>query len=150
MTEKPTDEMDKLLENATIEDFDDYYNRNKQYLKDDKKAFYHYYTDVVREKGLKLKDIYINADVSESFGGQIVRQEKGTKNRDLIIRLCMAAHFSLEETNRALKLYGFNELYSKISRDALILLAIKGRRFDLYELNDLLREKGYEPLSESE
>ena len=42
---------------------------------------------------------------STSYGSKIVTMEKHTKDRDLIIRLCLAGHFNWDETNRALKLY---------------------------------------------
>ena len=46
-----------------------------------------------------LKDVYMRSDVTESYGGKIITMTKHTKNRDLIIRFCLAGHFSLVETN---------------------------------------------------
>ena len=72
--------------------------------------------------------------------------EKHTKNRDLILRLCIAGHFNWDETNRALKLYGLSELYAKDPRDACIIVAVNNRIYDLAEINDMLTERKLQPL----
>ena len=76
--------------------------------------------------------------------------EKHTKNRDLIIRFCIAGHFLLDETNRALKLYGMAPLYARDKRDACLIVAINNRKYDLYELDSLLKEHGLPKLSTEE
>ncbi len=116
-------------------------------MRDAKKAFYYYMKDTLEEKGIRLKDVYLIADVSDSYGGQIIRMEKHTSNRDLIIRLCIGGHFTWKETSRALKLYGFTELYAKNTRDACIIAALNGRIFDPDRIDELLMEKGFEGLS---
>lgn len=82
---------------------------------------------LLHEKNIKLKDVYSFAGVTESYGSKIVTMEKHTKDRDLIIRLCLAGHFNWDETNRALKLYGLSELYAKDPRDACIIVAVNNR-----------------------
>ena len=76
--------------------------------------------------------------------------EKHTKDRDLIIRLCMAGHFTWDETNRALKLYGMTELYARDKRDACLIVAINHRIYDINEVNDMLIEQGMDKLSKDE
>ena len=76
--------------------------------------------------------------------------EKHTKNRDLIIRFCIAGHFSLNETNRALKLYGMNPLYAKDKRDVCIIVAINNRKYNFIEIDDILMEQGLSKLSVEE
>ena len=73
--------------------------------------------------------------------------EKHTRDRDLIIRFCIAGHFNWDETNRALKLYGFTELYAKNSRDAVLIVAINNRIYTLYDIDELLLEHGLECLT---
>ncbi len=68
--------------------------------------------------------------------------ERHTKNWDVIIRLCIAGHFSLLEVNRALKLYGLSELYAKEPRDACIIVALNNRIYDLGQIDDILTEHG--------
>jgi hypothetical protein len=76
--------------------------------------------------------------------------EKHTKDRDLIIRLCLAGHFNWDETNRALKLYGLSELYAKDPRDACMIVAINNRIYDMYEIDEMLMAKGLKKLTTEE
>ncbi len=142
MQQKPTDELNDILENMKPDELDGYLKDNEKYLADGKKAFYYYFKDVVDEKNIKLKDIYVSAGVTESYGSKIITMEKHTKDRDLIIRLCIAGHFTWNETDRALKLYGFTELYAKEPRDACLIVAINNRMFDLYDIDEMLVSKG--------
>lgn len=150
MQNKPTDELNALLENVKPEQIDGYFKDNRAYMADGKKAFYYYMKDVIEEKNILLKDVYSFAGVSEKYGSQIIEMEKHTKNRDLIIRFCVAGHFNWDETNRALKLYGMTELYAKDSRDACIIVAINNRIYDLASIDDMLTERGLKKLSKDE
>ena len=145
--EKSTDEVEKLLETMKPEQLDDFYKENRKYLKDEKKAFYYYMKDVVESKNILLKDMYLYAGITESYGGQILRMEKHTTNRDLIIRLCIAGHFSLPETNKALKLYDMPTLYAKDQRDACFIVAINNRIYDIYRINEMLAQQNLPELS---
>ena len=127
-----------------------YLKDNSKYMADEKKAFYYYMKDVLDEKNIKLKDVYSFAGVTESYGSKIVTMEKHTKDRDLIIRLCLAGHFNWDETNRALKLYGLSELYAKDPRDACIIVAVNNRIFDMYEIDEMLIRQGLRKLTTEE
>lgn len=150
MQEKPTNELDEMLGKMKPGELSGFYKENSKYLADDKKAFYYYFKDVIESKNIFLKDVYSFAGVTESWGGKIISMEKHTKNRDLILRLCIAGHFSLEEINRALKLYGMNPLYAKDKRDASIIVAINNRIYDLYQMDEILIEQGFSKLSADE
>ena len=150
MQEKPTNELDEMLGKMKPGELSGFYKENSKYLADDKKAFYYYFKDVIESKNIFLKDVYSFAGVTESWGGKIITMEKHTKNRDLILRLCIAGHFSLEEINRALKLYGMNSLYAKDKRDASIIVAINNRIYDLSELDELLENQGFVKLTADE
>lgn len=150
MQKKSTNELNELLENMKPDQLDAYLKDNSKYMADDKKAFYYYIKDVLEEKNIKLKDVYSFAGVTESYGSKIVTMEKHTKDRDLIIRLCLAGHFNWDETNRALKLYGLSELYAKDPRDACMIVAINNRIYDMYEIDALLQAKGLKKLTVEE
>lgn len=150
MQEKPTNELDKMLGKMKPGELSGFYKENSKYLADDKKAFYYYFKDVIETKNIFLEDVYSFAGVTESWGGKIITMEKHTKNRDLILRLCIAGHFSLEEINRALKLYGMNSLYAKDKRDACLIVAINNRIYDLSELDELLENQGFAKLTADE
>ena len=150
MQEKPTDELNSMLESTHPDQLSDFLKENSRYMADDKKGFYYYFKDVLDEKNIKLKDVYSFAGVSESYGSKSLTMEEHTKNRDLIIRLCIAGHFSWDETNRALKLYGLTELYAKDPRDACLIVAINNRKYDLGEVDDMLTGQGMRKLTEDE
>ena len=136
MQEKVTDELDKILESVRPEQINIYYKNNRQYMAEGKKTFYYYMKDVLESKNILLKDVYSFAGVTESYGSKILTMEKHTKNRDLIIRFCIAGHFLLGETNRALKLYGMSPLYAKDKRDACLIVAINNRNYDLFGIDN--------------
>ena len=147
MQEKKTADLDALLETMRPDQAAEFFEENREDMADEGKAFYYYMKNAFDAKSLKLKDIYSFAGISESWGEKILRMEKHTKNRDLIIRFCIAGHFSLRETNRALKLYGMTPLYSRNKRDVCIILAINNRIFDLSQVDDLLTGQGFVQLS---
>ncbi len=150
MEQKPTDELNELLEGMKPDQLDAYFKDNERYLADEKKAFYYYMKDVLDEKNIRLKDVYSFAGVTESYGSKILSMEKHTRDRDLILRLCIAGHFGWEEINRALKLYGFVELYAKDPRDACIIVAVNNRIFNLYDIDDMLIKRGLDKLTKDE
>lgn len=147
MQEKSTEEVEKLLENVKPNQLEGFYKEHVNHMADDKKAFYYYMKDITEAKNIKLKDMYIYAGVSESYGSQIIRMEKHTKNRDIIIRLCIAGHSTLPEINKALKLYGMNSLYAKDKRDACLIVAINNRIYDLIRIDEMLENQGFKCLS---
>ena len=150
MQKKPTDELNEILEKTEPGQLGSYLKENRKYMADDKKAFCYYVKDVLDEKRIKLKDVYLLAGVSESYGSKIINMEKHAKDRDLILRLCLAGKFRLDEINRALKLYGFTELYAKDPRDACLIVAINHRIYDLYDIDKILQEHGLKKLSKFE
>ncbi len=147
MREKLTDELNNILQNTHPDQLDSYLKENRHYMADEKKGFYYYMKDVLSDKRIKLKDVYSFAGVDESYGSKILTMEKHTTNRDLIITFCVAGHFTLQETNRALKLYGMSELYAKEPRDACLIVAINNRIYRLFDIDDLLTENGFKILS---
>ena len=147
MGDKSTYELNKILENAKPKDIRSYLADNKEDMKNSEKEFYYFFKDTLDKKRISLKELYISAGVSESYGGKIVRMERHTKNRDLIIRLCLAGHFNLIETNRALELYKMSPLYPRFTRDACIIIAINNRKYDISEVDDILAEQREKPLS---
>ena len=114
------------------------------------KTFTYYVKDVIQEKNIRLKDVYSFAGLSESYGEQILNMRKHTKDRDVIIRLCVAGRLTLDEINRALKLYGMQPLYAKDKRDACMIVAINNRKYQLFEIDDMLVEQGLKKLSPDE
>ena len=143
MQEILTNELNDILEKTHPEQLDTYFKENRAYLADEKKGFYYYMKDVLAEKKIKLKDVYSFAGVSESYGSKVMSMEKRTRDRDLIITFCAAGRFTLQETNRALKLYGMSELYAKEPRDACLIVAFNNRIYQLCDIDARLAANGF-------
>lgn len=147
MQEKSTYEVEEILKSMRPDQLQQFYKENSSSMIDEKKAFYYYMKDIVEAKRIFFKDIYIQSGVSESYGEQLMRMEKHTKNRDLIIRFCIAGHFSVDETSKALKLYGMSPLYGKDRRDACLITEINNRHYDMFKIDERLEEYGLKKIS---
>ncbi len=99
-----------------------------------------------REKGILQQDVFLAADLSENYGYKLVSGEKHTVNRDVIMRMCIAAHFNKEETNEALTLYGMSSLHVGFPRDIVFIAAIRNKLWDIHQVNDLLISCGLDPM----
>lgn len=67
----------------------------------------------------------------------------------MILRICYAAEFSLQETQRALKEYEMPTLYAKKPRDAFMMIVFNERPGSIIDVNELLKRNGMEPLRTS-
>lgn len=105
-----------------------------------------YLEKIFKEKGLSKSAVIKNADIDRTYGYEILRGNK-KPSRDKIIQLCIGANFTLEETNRALKLGNVSELYPKIQRDSVIMFGIK-KSLDILDLNTLLFNRDLDTLGE--
>ena len=101
-----------------------------------------------REKGILQQEVFLAADISEGYGYKIISEEKHTVNRDVIMRLCLGAHFEKEETNEALILYGMAPLHVGFPRDIVFISAIGNKLWDIHQVDELLARCGLSPLVE--
>ena len=99
-----------------------------------------------REKGILQQNVFLAADFSENYGYKLIAEEKHTRQRDTILRLCLAARFLLEEVQEALILYGMAPLHGRFPRDAVLTVAVQNGIYDLCEVNRLLESCGQAPL----
>ena len=113
------------------------------------KAFAAYMRKLIRAKQLRQQDVFLLADIPERYGYKLLSEEKRTRQRDVILRICYAAGFSLEETQKALRIYGMPELYARQRRDALLMIVFNEHRGSIIEVNAFLKENGMEPLRTS-
>ena len=102
-----------------------------------------------KEKGITQQTVFLKADIPERYGYKLLSGEKHTKQRDIILRICYAAGFTLQETQRALRKYGMPELYAKVPRDALLMIAFNERPGNILEVNELLQKHGMQLLRTS-
>ncbi len=146
---KTTGDLEKVLESTHINYIDDYIDDNKEAMFDGERLFTDYMRETIRLHGKTQQRIFIDADLSEKYGYKLISGEKHTIERDVILRLCYAAEFTLKETQTALKLYGMSELYARIARDALIMVAFNDRPGSVIEVNSYLIDHKMSPLKSS-
>lgn len=146
MGKSTTDRLDEVLASSRPEDLAQYLAEQEEALVPEGKAFTSYMRGKFSEKNLSQRDIFLSADIPQRFGYKLISGEKHTLQRDLILRICLAAHFTIGEVQDALRLYGMAPLYSRNRRDAAVIIAFNSGMEDPAKLNALLTENGMEPL----
>ena len=103
-----------------------------------------YFEYMFKEKGLVKSDVIAASALNTIYAYQIL---DGTKNpgREKIIALCIGAAFTLEETQRALEIARSGILYSKDTRDSVIIYAIN-KKMSIQKTNLLLERYDEKPL----
>ncbi len=149
MNEKPTSELNNILEKTHLPDFEKYCSDNKESMNSGEESFSIYIKGLLDEKKITQQAVFINADIPERYGYKLLSNEKHTRQRDVILRICYAAEMTLDETQRALKKYGMPELYSKIPRDALLMIIFQDRPGTILDVNAILRDNNMELLRTS-
>lgn len=149
MDNKNTDELDNALESTHLDEFENFCADNEADMLGEIKAFSEYMRGIIEKKGVKRQNIFLNADIPERYGYKIISEDKRTRQRDVILRICYAADFTLAETQRALRIYGMPELYSKIPRDALLMIIFNERPGTILEVNSILKHHNMEVLRSS-
>lgn len=131
MNNKTTDELTNELKNSSNID---------SYLKENKKEFLSsaidYMNELLAEKKLKKADVAKKSNIHRTYLYEIFSGSK-TPSRDKIIAIAFAMDLNLEETQKLLKRSGYRELYSRDSRDSVVIFAIN-KNMNLMACNDLL------------
>ena len=124
----------------------DFLEQNREGLIISSRPFADYMRMKFREKGILQQNAFLAADLSENYGYKLIAEEKHTRQRDTILRLCFAARFRLEEVQEALILYGMAPLHGRFPRDAVLIVAIQKGVYDMREVNALLESCGQQLL----
>ena len=146
---KTTNTLTNILKKTKPEHLDTYFKNNAEEVLEQDNPFAAYMRSTVREKGLRFQEVFLRADVSEGYGYKLISGEKHTRQRDTILKLCLGAGFTLDETQRALKIYGMSPLYARFPRDAVLISAISAGTREPAEINRLLEQNGQPQLRES-
>lgn len=148
MSEKNTKELEKILGSTHLNEFNEFREANIDSMMDEK-DFSEYFKELFKAKGILQQTVFLKADIPERYGYKLISGEKRTRQRDIILRICYAAEFTLEETQKALKKYGMPELYAKIPRDAFLMIVFNERPGNVIEVNEFLEKNNMEPLRTS-
>ena len=86
-------------------------------------TFSEYIRKIMIDRGLYKIDISKLSLIDRSYTSQII---EGTRKpgRDKVLAIAIGLKLSIDETQKALKLAGLNELYPKSKRDSIIIYAI--------------------------
>lgn len=113
-----------------------------KYLCSSAVSFSDYISNIMRKKGLKRQNVIIRANLPQKYGYKLLSGETHTTDRDKILRICFSLKMSLKEAQTALKLFGMNELYPKIKRDAMLIVAFNNKMYSIDDVNKWLAENG--------
>lgn len=149
MEPKSTVELEKILGQTHVGNISNFLKSNADSIISTEYAFHDYIRSMIKERKLKQQDVFLYADIPEKYGYKLLSGEKHTRQRDVILRLCYAAELSLEETQKALKLYRMPELYAKVPRDALLMVVFNERPGSIIDVNTFLKRNGMEVLRPS-
>lgn len=142
MGKKSTEELKTVLSQTATTEIDGYLARNAESFVAGEKAFCLYMHEMLRRYGKTQQQVFLQADLPERFGYKLLSEEKRTKQRDYIIRICYAMGMTLDETQRALTLYGMAPLYPRIPRDAVLMIAINRCKGSILDVDALLVAHG--------
>lgn len=145
--DKNTDDLMNTLQSTSPSELKDYL---QEHFREGEPAFPSYIDMLLEQKKLKRQDVLIKANLPQKYGYKLLTGEAHTTDRDKILRICFSMEMTLKETQRALKLYGMNELYPKIKRDVLLIVALGQKNFDIDQVNDMLIREGESPLYDLE
>ncbi len=146
---KDTGELENILKSTHTGNIKEYIEANAGSMLKGDRPFTDYMRDLIRDKGIKQQDVFLEADIPERYGYKLVSGEKHTRQRDIILRICYAAQFTVDETNGALKRYGMPTLYAKDKRDAILIVIFNDRPGDILKVNSVLKDNGVETLKSS-
>lgn len=149
MIDKSTAELDKILGSTHPGDLANFLSDNKDSLIREERCFASYMKEIMKKNNLLKQEVFLNADIPEKYGYKLLSEEKHTKQRDIILRICYAAKFTLAETQRALKIYGMPELYSRVPRDAALMICFNERPGSILDVNAFLKKNHLLPLRSS-
>lgn len=93
-------------------------------------------SELLESSGVSAPEWMAAADISKSYGYQILRGER-LPGRDILLRTSLTLRLTLKETQRLLAVGGCASLYPRVRRDAAVIFALN-RRMTLMEAEDLL------------
>lgn len=146
MYKNKTEDLENILNNVHPSNITKYIDDNASELLTKSRDFMEYMNEVIKSKKMTKQEILKLADIPLRYGYKILSQEKITRQRDTIIRICYAAKLNLPETQRALKIYGMNPLYARDLRDAVLISCFNKRPGDILDVNELLLGNGMDML----
>ncbi len=138
MNAKTTSELQEILKHTDSE------SELSDVLQDDKMipenmTFSDYFFTLPDVNENTKAEIVRNSGIDRTYAYQILNNTRKNPSKDKIIALCLAAHTTLDQARRALKISGCADLYARNKRDAVIIYAFH-HHLEVQDLNNLLNE----------
>ncbi|MBR0146157.1 MAG: XRE family transcriptional regulator [Eubacterium sp.] len=134
-----------VMGKLSYSDFDEYDRKALEAAGGDvTDTFADYYRSRKNAKQRTNADLILNCDVEKSYFYQIMKGNR-IPSRDKVLRLCIGAGFTIEETSYALILNENAPLYLKRRRDRVLAFAV-AKGLSVTETNLLLDEQGEKTL----
>lgn len=92
--------------------------------------------EILEKAGISASEWIVGADISKSYGYQILRGER-KPGRDILLRTAFLLRLPLKETQRLLAVGECGALYPKVRRDAAVIFALN-QKLSLLETEELL------------
>lgn len=102
--------------------------------------FHEYLYRTMDEHGKSISDLISGACISKPYAYQFINGKR-LPGRDIVLRMGIYMHLSLDEVQRLLTLAGKNVLYPKLRRDAAIIYCIR-KKLNLDDTNTFLEDLG--------
>ncbi len=137
MTSKDTDELMHLLQDTrTTAQLQTYTNTlTEQTIL---QTFPEYLNSKMTEQKISPAKLIEAAQIQRNYGYQILNGSR-KPSRDKVLALCLALDLDLPETQRALTLAQFGQLYPKNLRDSIFIFSIN-KKLSVLQVNELLDE----------
>jgi len=140
-------DLSETFNNARVSDLSTVLENEKENMCNDyTMSFSDFTKSVLRENKLTQQEVFFRAGIPERYGYKLLSGEKRTRQRDVILRICYAAQFTIEQLIMALQLYGMPSLYLRFQRDAAIFVYFKEHPGTLEDMDEKLIELGFSPL----
>ncbi len=136
-TEFTTEELQNILISThSYKELTNYLKENT--IPDSNLSFSFAFQSLLAQHNLKISDVVRNSNLDRTYAYQAIN---GSRNpsKDKILSLGIAAKLTLKEIQRLLECAGAAILYSRSSRDAVIIYGIENH-LSLMCINDMLLE----------
>ena len=88
-------------------------------------SFYEYYLSLPEVQNTSTAELIRKSGIERTYVYQILNGRKRNPSKDKILRLCLAAGCTLNETIRALEIADTPGLYARNKRDMILVYAIQ-------------------------
>ena len=136
MSSRNTEDICELIKAVRIKEIADFIEKE---VCEPLPSISEFLTGYIQEHNLSSAQVIKDSGLSPDYAYAILNGNRKNPARDRVIALCLAMHMTLEEVQATLKLCK-TFLYAKDIRDAVIMVCINQRIFNVNEVNLILSD----------